>query len=524
MKVTLPLALILGAAAHLAAATGPVAPFEVPRPAISSSSGQIDALVFGKLTDLGITPANLCSDSVFVRRVYLDVIGTLPTAAEAASFIDDTKPNKRAALIDALLERPEFADYWGMKWSDLLRVKAEFPVNLWPNAAQAYDHWIRDSIRKNIPYSQFARQILTANGSNFREPQVNFYRSAGSRDPKAIAHAVAQTFMGERTETWPKEKLDNMAAFFSQIGFKKTDQWKEEVVFFNGFDVTDRKPVRPILPDGTPVTIPGGADPRVVFTDWLISSKNSPFAANAVNRIWYWLMGRGIIQELDDIRPGNPPSNPRLLGWLARELVSSNYDVKHIYRLILNSRTYQLSSIPAAQDPKGETYFAWHPMRRMEAEEMIDALDQITGSTEEYQSLAPEPFTWLPPDERAICIPDGSITSSFLDLFGRPPRDTGLLSERNDRPTSAQRLHMLNSNHVLSKLRGSEKLRSLFRSNSNPRDAVKQLYLTILSRYPTDAEMGTLQDYSKSSESKGWDVWYDLAWALFNSAEFSFRH
>ena len=509
--------------ATVAAAKAPVLPFE-GQPDGSLLSGQIDSLVFGKLTQLHIAPANLCSDAVFVRRVYLDVIGTLPTAAEAAGFISDIRPDKRAILIDRLLERPEFADYWGMKWDDLLRVKAEFPVNLWPNAAQGYDHWVRDCIRENIPYSQFARELLTANGSNFRAPQVNFYRSAGSKDPKAIAHAVAQTFMGQRTAGWPKEKLDAMAAFFSQIGFKPTGEWKEEIVYYTGFDQSKAVTGKALLPDGTPVTFTPGKDPREVFADWLIYSRNSPFATNAVNRIWYWLMGRGIIQEPDDIRPDNPPSNPELLSWLARELVSSNYDVKHIYRLILNSRTYQLSCIPATQDPRAAACFAYRPLRRMEAEVLIDALDQITGATEEYSSMVPEPFTWMPMDERAMCLPDGSITSSFLDLFGRPPRDTGLLSERSDHPTSGQRLHLLNSTHVLAKLTTSKKLNGLFLMDPAPGDVIRQLYLTILSRYPSDEELGAVRDYAKAGEAKGWQVWYDLSWALLNSAEFAYRH
>jgi len=395
MKFVLSVAIFLAALAAVAAMGNPVTPYEAGQEA-AASTGELDAIVFGKLGQLGIQAANTCSDAVFVRRVYLDVLGTLPTAQEAASFIGDNHANKRAALIDVLLDRPEFADYWGMKWCDLLRVKAEFPVNLWPNAAQGYDHWIRASIAGNMPYSQFARELLTANGSNFLTPQVNFYRSAGSKEPKAIVRAVALTFMGERTEKWPKEKLDGMAAFFSQIGFKATGEWKEEIVYFNGFDDSKSPAAKAVLPDGTPVTLSPYVDPRVEFTNWLISSNNSPFAANAANRIWYWLMGRGIIQEPDDIRPDNPPSNPQLLAWLARDLVSAHYDLKHLSRTILNSRTYQLSCIPRTKDPRGELYFAYHPLRRLEAEEMIDALDQITGTTEQYSSMVPEPFTWIP--------------------------------------------------------------------------------------------------------------------------------
>lgn len=494
------------------------------QPEGSASTGQIDKLVFGKLKELGIQPANPCSDAVFVRRVYLDVIGTLPTAEEAVKFFEDKSPNKRSVLIDQLLARKEFADYWGMKWGDVLRVKSEFPVNLWPKAAIKYDRWIRDSIRQNTPYSQFARELLTASGSNFNTPQVNFYRSAGSHDPKAIVKAVAQTFMGQRIENWSPEKVKDMSLFFSKISFKATGEWKEEVVIFNGFDHSNGNgaPFSARLPDGTTVEIPADKDPRTVFADWLLSSPGSPFASNAVNRIWYWLMGRGIIHEPDDIRPNNPPVNPELLTYLAQELVSANYDTKSIFRLILNSQAYQLSCVPAANDPRAEANFAFHPLRRMEAEVLIDAIDQITGSKEDYSSIIPEPYTFIPDDTRAIDLPDGSINSSFLELFGRPPRDTGLLSERNDHPTASQRLHMLNSSHIQSKISSSTKIRSLF--VGKPMETATQLYLTILSRYPTKEELEALRTYSQTSEAKGWQVWFDLIWALMNNSEFLYRH
>jgi hypothetical protein len=523
MKTIALFLVFLGAVAPMAVAGTPVWPYE-GQPATGPSSGQIDTLVFGKLKKMGIESANPCSDAVFLRRVYLDVIGTLPTAQEAVKFLEDKATDKRAALIDQLLERDEFADYWGMKWCDLLRVKAEFPVNLWPKAAMGYDRWIRDSIRKNTPYSEFARELLTASGSNFLDPEVNFYRSAGSRDPKVLAKAVAQTFMGERAEKWPPKKLNDMAVFFSRIAFKPTGEWKEEIVLFNGFDHASSTGTTATLPDGTTVQISADKDPRAVFTDWLVSSENSPFATNAVNRVWAWLMGRGIIQEPDDSRPDNPPSNPELLKFLARELVTSHYDMKHIYRLILNSDAYQLSCIPATTDPQGETNFAFHPLRRVEAEVLIDAIDQITGGREEYSSIIPEPFTFVPDDTRAIDLPDGSIPSAFLELFGRPSRDTGLLSERNDHPTAGQRLHMLNSVHIQNKIMKSEKLRAVFLKNPVPLQTITQLYLTILSRYPTTAELEALRAYSQTSEAKGIQVWYDLVWALMNGNEFLYRH
>lgn len=524
MKTIFLFAIFLVTVVCPAAMGASASPFENQSFFASGSSGKIDEFVFGKLKQLGVQPAKSCSDAVFLRRVYLDVIGTLPTAEEARAFLDDKNPRKRAALIDRLLERDEFADYWGMKWCDLLRVKAEFPVNLWPNAAQAYDRWIRTSIKENKPYSRFAWELLTANGSNFRSPPVNFYRSAGSKDPKAIARAVALTFMGERAEKWPDAKLTGMAAFFSEIGYKSTTEWKEEIVYFNGFDGAHAPKAGAILPDGTAVKLTAAKDPREVFAIWLTTSKTSPFARNAANRVWFWLLGRGIIHEPDDSRADNPPCNPELLSWLAQELVSSNYDLKHLYRLILNSRTYQLSCIPATDKPEGEANFAFYPLRRLDAEVLIDALNQITGGTDEYSSMIPEPFTWVPDDTRSIALPDGSISSAFLDMFGRPPRDTGLLNERTNRTTAAQRLHLLNSSHIQSKITKSEKLRGLYGAGSIPKEGVTSIYLTILSRYPTTEELQALKAYTETGEAKNWQVLHDLTWALINNTEFLYRH
>ena len=212
-------------------ADSPANPFESDVEPVAQ--GPIDEHVLGRLQQLGITPARVCSDGVFVRRVYLDVIGTLPTADEARWFLQDTDPDKRRKLIDRLLERDEFANYWAMKWCDLLRVKSEFPIKLWPNAVQAYHRWIRTAIRENMPYDQFVREMLTSSGSNFRDPQVNFYRAVQSREPQAIAQAVALTFMGVRPETWSPQQWSAMAAFFSQIAYKPTIEWKEEIILFD---------------------------------------------------------------------------------------------------------------------------------------------------------------------------------------------------------------------------------------------------------------------------------------------------
>ena len=496
--------------------------FELPANPAPQPTGAIDRLVLGRLQQLGIQPANLCPDAVFVRRVYLDTLGALPSAAEARAFLEDPNPDKRNALIDRLLARSEFADYRTLKWSDLLRVKSEFPIDLWPNAVQAYHRWIHSSIKQNMPYDQFVRELLTASGSNFHDPQVNFYRAVQRKDPRVLAQTVALTFMGVRAEKWPEERLAGMAAFFSQVGYKSTGEWKEEIVYFDTTRATNAV-LTARFPDGAPATIPAGQDPRAIFAGWLINPQNPWFTRNIVNRIWSWLLGRGIIAEPDDIREDSAPGNPALLALLEQELIAHHYDLKQIYRLILQSQTYQLSCIPHTTDPRGESEFAFYPVRRLEAEVLIDALDQITGTTEGYTSPIPEPFTFIPEDQNSITLADASITSPFLELFGRSPRDSGLESERNNRPTAAQCLHLLNSGHIQRKLEQSDKLRELLQARNQPRDMANELYLTILTRYPTAAELADIEAYRKTN-SGGRRVAIDLAWALINSAEFQYRH
>jgi hypothetical protein len=482
----------------------------------------IDEQVFRKLGELGITPASLCSDEVFVRRVYIDTLGTLPTAREARQFLDSHDSRKRERLIDELLQRPEFADYWAMKWCDTLRVKAEFPINLWPAAAQAYHHWIHSAIKKNMPYDQFAHELLTASGSNFRTPQVNFYRALQSKEPEAIAEVVALTFLCERTDQWPEERIKGMAQFFCKVGYKPTSEWKEEIVFYDPRREGSGAPNEPVLavyPSGAAAKIPAGSDPREVFARWLVDKKNPWFARAVANRVWYWLVGHGIVDPPDDVSSANPPSNLPLLNHLADELLAADYDLKHLYSLILKSNVYQLSCIPPTDDSRAGRNFAYYQPRRMDAEVLIDAICQITGTAETYMSIIPEPFTFLPEHQRAIALPDGSITSSFLEMFGRPARDTGMATERNNRLTASQALHLLNSNHIRNKLKRGPGFKRLVEETYDSWDTANVLYLTILSRRPTAAELqigGQLCDYESGTR--------DLAWALINSDEFLFRH
>ncbi len=518
-------------------------------PVCTTPESPLDRIVARKLAKLRVQPA-ICSDAVFVRRAFLDVIGTLPTASEARKFINNHDPDKRRLLIDRLLARDEFADYWAMKWSDILRIKAEFPINLWPNAAQIYHHWIRTALRDNMPYDQFARELLTASGSNFRVGQVNFYRAMQNKTPEGIASTVALSFMGSRVEAWPKKYLPGMAVFFSQVGYKPTREWKEEIVFWdlnkdaapqtdngtnqpasNAVTQADAKPVRKapqtaIFPDGTKLKqLPPDKDPREVFADWLITPQNPWFTANIVNRIWAWLLGRGIIHEPDDIRPDNRPSNPELLAYLQKEFVEHGYDMKHIYRLILNSRTYQFSSFPPKTDvSKAEVNFAFYPLRRLDAEVLIDAINQVAGTSDLYTSAIPEPFTYIPENMPAIALPDGSITSPFLELFGHPARATGMENERVNRASPTQRMHMLNSSHIQRKIEQGPHIKKIINPKHTPKEIVDNIYLAILSRFPTEDEVRIAETYAKSGVATGREAWIDLAWALLNSDEFLYRH
>ncbi|MBN2511508.1 MAG: DUF1553 domain-containing protein [Sedimentisphaerales bacterium] len=497
-----------------------VIPFEIN--AGFAINNPIDQAVLDSLTEHQIAPANLCSDAVFVRRVYFDLIGTLPTAQEVRKFLGDKRLDKRTKLVDTLLARDEFAAYWTLKWCDVLRVKAEYPVNLWPNAVQAYHRWIFESVRDNKPYDEFARELLTASGSNFRVPPVNFYRAIQGRKPADIADAAALTFMGTRLKIWPQKSRQDMETFFSRLAYKSTAEWKEEIVYP---DPAQTEPLEAVFPDGTKIKIAPDDDPRKVFADWLIQPDNPWFARAMANRAWSWLMGRGIIHEPDDIRPDNPPANPALLKYLEAQLVQSDWNIRHLFKLICTSRTYQQSSIPQSDDPKTQALFACYLPRQMDAEVLIDALCYLGGTEVKYSSAIPEPFTFIPDEHRTIELADGSITSQFLEMFGRPARDTGLESERNSHPTDVQRLFMLNSSDVRKKITQSPLLRKIFNTGKGkPREMIASLYITILSRYPTPQEYQTIEKHFASRRNRTGEAAEDLTWALLNSREFLFRH
>jgi hypothetical protein len=297
------------------------------------------------------------------------------------------------------------------------------------------------------------------------------------------------------------------------------------------------EPQEAVFPGGSKTRLLPNRDPREVFADWLITPKNPWFTRNIANRVWAWLLGRGIIHEPDDIRKDNPPANPELLAYLEKELISGRYDLKRLYRLILNSRTYQFSALPRSAAPEAEANFASYSLRRLDAEVLIDAINKITGASDLYTSAIPEPFTYIPQDKRSIAISDGSITSPFLALFGRSARATGMESERDNKALPAQWLYLLNSSHLQRKLEQGPKLKALLDSGRKPTEIIEELYLTFLSRFPTPEEVEGAEGYGqvvppgKSSKPgtkptivKRREDWVDIAWALVNTTEFLYRH
>lgn len=505
---------------------------------------QIDKLVFAQCAELGVAPSGLCSDEEFLRRVYLDTTGLLPTVDQARAFLADKAPDKRVKLIDKLLDSGPFVDFQALKWGDLLRIKSEYPVNLWPNAVQAYSQWVRQSIANNKPYDQFARELLTATGSDFRDPPVNYFRALPKKDPQLLAEATGVVFMGIRmecarchghpTEAWTADDNLGMAAFFSQVKYKATLEWKEEIVYLSPDQVLrnpkTKKPVAPKFLDGAAPDLAKDEDPRVKFATWLTSPQNPYFARNAANRVWYWLMGRGIVSEVDDMRPTNPPSNPQLLAYLEGELAGHKFDMKHLFRLILNSGTYQASSkFAAVGDISGDSRledvcFSRYRLHRLGAEALLDAIGAVTETSEPYRSSIPEPYTVLPDGFLATQLFDGSISCPFLELFGRPPRDTPYESDRDLASSMRQALHMVNSQQVESRVGKSPRIARWIKDKASDEQVAEELYLVALSRMPTDKEKQTLAQYLAKDPKNRAQGLRDVVWAVLNTKEFLFNH
>ena len=487
------------------------APFPKTEP-----NNKIDELVFVRLQKLGFPPSELCSEEVFLRRAYLDVIGLLPKPEEVRAYLADPDPKKRSKLVDRLLDRDEYADFWALKWGDLLRIKSEYPVRVWPRGVLTYYRWVRASIAANKPYDQFVRELITANGSNFRVGPANYYRAVQKREPQTYAEATAVLFMGARldcarchghpTENWGLDDSLGMAAFFSKVAIKATQEWKEEIVFSNQhggvYHPGTRQYVNPKFLGAEVLDLPRDQDPRPKFADWLTSPQNPWFAKAMANRVWYWLLGRGIVHEPDDFRSTNPPSNPELLDYLTQEFVAHKFDVKHLFRLILNSKTYQLSSKASELNRGDVAHFSHHYVRRMGAEQVLDAVCQVSGAPDQFASWIPVPPTIMPIGSRAAQVFDGDIRNPLLDLFGRPPRDTPYECERKLGGSVRQSLHLVNSDHFEGKIAGSPNLQRLLQANKPDPETIDEIYLATLSRPPRPEEKQKVLDYMSGAGKK----------------------
>lgn len=465
-----------------------------------------------------LLPVVEASDSLLVRRLYLDLTGRLPTIENAKSFVYSKDPGKYEKLVDSLLNSRGFVEYNAMHWGDVLRVKSEFPINLWPNAVYIYMRRIENFLEKNEPYHHFVRELLLAKGSNFREASANFYRAHADRSPQGIARNVALTLCGIRLEKRSEAEQQAWAKIFEEIGFKSTKEWKEEIVFVKSC------PAREImLPNGKKVKVPAGKEARRVLADFLTGSVDGKrmLAEALVNRTWFWFFGKGISPAGDD-RDGKPV-NPELLKVLTDEVIASNFNFRKLCRSIVCSAAYRSASFQGEKTAAKNEAFAAYPIRRLEAEVLDDAITALSLQPSKYSSVIPEPFSFLPGDLRTVSIADGSISSSFLILFGRPSRDAGLMAERNNGINAKQRLFLYNSGALYRRvcliLRRVEFQRLSFMAK------VDVLYWMFYSRPPTAKERALIEKrYNERAKKQRWAMQNDLAWIMVNSAEFLHRH
>ena len=507
------LSICLGGAC-VAMARGPVAPYESSEKVVAVSSA--DRQVVSAWKADGCVLPYAASDTVYVRRVYLSLGGRLPTVEEAQSFAEDKASDKYGKLVDRLLESESFFDYWTMKWCDALRVKSEFPINLWPNAVYGYQRRIRSFLEKNEPYNAFVRALLTTSGSNFRAMEVNFYRAMAERTPAAIAQAVGQTFMGICVDKLSPQAQTNMAAFFEGVTYSPTLEWKEEIVYWKPIETKRTL----ILPNARKKVADETTDGRVLFADYLTSDACDAFSKAAVNRVWYWMYGEGLYANPDDVN--SMCLNQKLVDELAKNFVASSYDLKRLCREVALSILMRASSV-GGNDSESKRAYAMYPVRRMDAEVLEDAIRDISGTSFDYSSVIPEPFTYIPSQNRTVTLADGSINSQFLILFGRPARDTGLLTERNNTISAKQMLFLYNSGDLYKRIASVGRHKAS--KNAKTDQQVEQAYWLFYSRPLMDAEKRRLQEnISKTSSEGRWRAYQDIGWQLMNSKEFLYIH
>ncbi len=520
---------IPGEAAILAKYLGHVAICRVtlPRPGVKFTRPPelnfIDALAWNKLDRLGIEPSDICDDATFLRRAFLDVIGTLPTADEARAFLADKTANKRAKLVDHLLARPEYADYWTLRFSDLLRVDQ---TKITPAGAVAITRWLRRQFGENRPYDQMVHELITAKGNVKAEGPAAYFKALDT--PELMARGVSQVFLGVRIECaqchhhpsdrWGQEDYFAMAGLFSGVTRKKLADGGESVVPALATDLKHPRtgqlvPARPL--GGEPVEFGPYDDRRVFLAQWMTAESNPFFATMIANRIWAHYFGRGLVEQIDDLRTTNPATNEPLLAELAQHMRKVKYDLKAFTRTLMASRLYQLSTVTTASNASDDQNFSHAQHKAMNAEVLLDAIGQVTG--------VPDTFQGWPSGYRAIQLWDNKLPHYFFRIFGRPVRATVCECERSNEPSIAQALHLMNSPEIMEKIRDRQgRSARLADSADSPEKVIEELFLTAFSRYPSDAEKNAAlgvfngRDRRESAE--------DILWALLNSKEFLYNH
>jgi len=500
--------------------------FTAPSPA-----NYVDQHIFARQRELQLNPAPVCSDAVFLRRVYLDVIGAPPTPDEAATFLDSKDADKRARLIDALLGRDEYASFWALKWADVLRGS---PTTISERGVHSFHRYLVRAMAEDKPMDRFARELLTGLGDTLDHPEANFHRI--SRTPEETAETVAQLFMGVRMQcakchNHPFESISQadyygLAAYFARVQRKGAKFGLDDEVIYlaPGGEVqnpTTKKPQAPAA-FGTPAGPLGPDDDRRErLADWLTRPENPYFAPSIVNRVWYHLLGRGIVDPVDDFRASNPPSNPELLKALADDFVRGGYRLKPVLRTILNSKTYQLAArggpAPSPFAADADRYFTHATVKMLTAEQVLDGVSAATGVAERFKGY--------PPGTRAVELAEGGVNHPFLQAFAKPVRDAVCECAREDDPSLPEMLHLLNNADVLAKVDSPKsRLAGLLRDGKGTAEVVERMYLATLGRRPTAAEIDVVNRHLAGLAGDREKALQDLQFALINSAEFLLRH
>jgi hypothetical protein len=493
-------------------------------PFVAKEANYIDTFVHAKLNKLRMTPSEVCTDEVFIRRIYLDLIGLMPSIDEYSRFMADQSTDKRDKLIDELLNRKEFTEIWVSKWAEWLMMRSNNVISY--KAMLLYYNWLSQQVASNVPLDKMVQGLLGANGGTFKVPATNYYQN--ETDTLKVSENVAQVFMGMRIQCaqchnhpfdrWTQDDYYGFAAFFSQIGRKGGEDYRETIIFnAGGGDVRHPVDSRVMTPTflGGGVADTAGKDRREILAKWLASPKNPYFASNFANRVWAHFFGIGIIDPIDDVRISNPASNPELLQELATKFTGYNYDFKQLVRDICRSQTYQRSTQRNESNLTDESNFAHANLRRIKAESLLDCISEVTDTKDKFQGL--------PIGARATQIADGSTSTYFLETFGRARRETVCSCEVKMEPSLSQALHLLNGDTVNTKIQQGGIIDKWLAEKVDPMQIVERLYIKCLGRKPSEAENTNLKPlFVEGSNVK--QALEDTFWALMNSREFLFNH